>query len=98
MTFHGNADDQVAALADEARQPGALGTEHDTDARGCQITELEQRLVGGVVEADDPHARVAQALERRRQARDDRDRQVFDSAGGLWISLIDPAPPTVSQD
>ena len=71
MSFHGDADDQVAAFTNEAGETGALGAEHDADAFGGEITELEQRFVGGVVEADDPDVRVAQALERGRQARDD---------------------------
>ena len=51
-------DDQVAALADQPRQAGALGAEHEADALGGQVAEVEQRPLGGVVEADDPDPRA----------------------------------------
>ena len=78
---HRDGDDDVAPLAHEARQAGALGAEDDADALPGEVADVEQRALGRVVEPDDPDAELAQSRQRRRQARHEGDRDVLDGAG-----------------
>ena len=70
----------VAALAHQAGQALALGAEHEAH-RLVGDLEVEQVGVAAHVEADHPHAGVAQLAQRGGQAADERHRQVLDGAG-----------------
>ena len=71
--------DQVAALAHQARQPLALGAQHQADAV-ARDGQLVHRGVARGVQADHPDAGCLHRLDRRRQSADERHRQVLHRA------------------
>ncbi len=71
---------QVAGLARQAAQPGALGAQHQSD-RAARIG-LGQAAVGGAVEADAPEPGRLQPLERPAQVAGLQVGQVLEGPGG----------------
>src|SRR5215218_6343122 len=66
---HGDVDEDVARLSDQAVEAGAFASHHDADGFVGEL-EGEQAGVGGAVEADAPDAGVAEVLDGSGEVRD----------------------------
>jgi hypothetical protein len=81
LAGHGDADEGVAGVADEAVEAGAFAADDDTDGLVGEL-EGEQAGVGGAVEADAPDAGVAELLDSPDEVGDLGDGEVLKGAGG----------------
>jgi hypothetical protein len=78
---HGDVDEDVARVADQAVEAGAFAADHDADGLVGEL-KGEQAGVGGAVETDAPDAGVAELLDGSGEVGDLGDGEVLEGAGG----------------
>jgi hypothetical protein len=81
LAGHGDVDEGVAGVSDEAVEAGAFAADDDAD-RFVGELEVEQAGVGGAVEADAPDAGVAEVLDGSGEVGHLGDGEVLEGAGG----------------
>ena len=80
LAGHGDADEDVAGVADEAVEAAAFAADDDADGFVGEL-EVEQAGLGGAVEADAPDASVAEVVDGSGQVGDLGDGEVFEGSG-----------------
>src|SRR5215211_2013897 len=81
LAGHGDVDEDVAGVPDQAVEAGAFAADHDADGFVGEL-EGEQACVGGAVEADAPDAGVAELFDGAGEVGDLGDGEVLQGAGG----------------
>src|SRR4029453_14829565 len=81
LAGHGDVDEGVAGVADEAVEAGAFAADDDADGLVGEV-EGEEAGLGGAVEADAPDAGGAELLDGAGEVGDLGHGEVLESAGG----------------
>ena len=89
LAGHGDADQDVAGVADEAVEAGAFAADDDAHGLVGQL-EVEQAGLGGAVEADAPDAGVAEVVDGAGEVGDLGDGEVLEVGNLRLRSLYTP--------
>ena len=80
LAGHGDADEDVAGVPDEAVEAGAFASDDDADGLVGQL-KGEQAGLGGAVEADGPDAGGLELFDGSGEVRDLGDGEVLEGSG-----------------